>query len=265
VGGGGQLLLNPDLPTEDLGGGPCTVLADGLGLRVAGRRTRGLGYAIGKQDHLAQGSLTELEPGGAEVVARTLDGVPCGARVARGGGAALVLGFGLGHMFDYQVELVRGFARRLGVEPAVAVDGDLQVCLRTDGRLGFLLVANYHDVPNAARLRLTLPGEARVTTLPGRGRLALERRRGYLLPLNLPLPGGDVLRYATAEVLDVARRAGRLALTVTGARDAAAEVELVTAARGARLDGRAVTARRRGRRLRLSFTLSGGAQTLLVK
>lgn len=265
VRGGGRLLLNPDLPVEDLGGGPCTGLADALGVRVTGRRTRGLGYLIGKQDYLAQGSITELAAGGAEVVARTLDGVPCGLRVAREGGIALVLGFGLNHMFDYQVGLVRDLARALGVEPAVAADGDLQVCLRANERFGFLFVSNFHDVPSAGRIRMVLPGETRPTVFPARGRLRLERRRGYILPLNLPLPGGEVLRYTTAEVLDVGRRAGRLALTVTGARAAAAEVELVTAARGARLDGRPVVARRSGRRLRLSLTLTGEPQTLVVK
>lgn len=263
VRGGGRLLVNPELPTEDLGGEPCTVLAEALGVRVTGRRARGLGYAVGPRDCMAQGSVTLFAEGGARVVARAAGGEACGLAVERGGGRALVLGFGLSHVYDYQVELVRGFASDLGVEPAVTTDGELQLCLREGEGCGFLFVANFHDVPAAGKIRLTLPGETRPTVLPARGRLQLGKRRAYVLPLNLPLPGGDVLRYATAEVLDVRRRGGRPALTVIGACGAEAEVELVTAARRASVDGRRVAAERRGGRLRVRFGLSGGEQELI--
>lgn len=261
---GGRLLLNPNLPVEDLGGNPCTVLADFLGVRVAGRRERGLGYTIGQQDYLAQGEITTFEPGGSEVIARTLDGAACGVRVAREGGLTLVLGFGLNHMFDYEIGLVREFARELGVYPAVATDGDLQLCLRANEHCGFLFVANFHDVPNAGRIRLALPGEMNVSTIPARGKLALGNRRCYMLPLNVPLGPSARLRYATCEVLEASARAGRVTLVVTGTPGAEAEIEMITAAARARLDGKPLAAKRVGRRLRLSFRLTGGRQKISV-
>ncbi len=261
---GGRLLLNPELPVRDLGLAPCTVLADARGVKAAGSRTGNLLYFLGGRECLAQGGLTLFEPGEARVLARAADGSPCGLRVVDGG-IALLLGFGLNHMFDYQVELVRGFAAALGVAPAVETDGELQLCLRTDGRCGFLFAANFHDVPRSGRVRLTLPGESRPTALPSRGRIAIGKRRGYVLPLNVPLGGGDVLRYATAEVLEAASRRGTARLVVTGEAGAEGEVELVTRARGARLDGRRVEARRVGRRLRLRFALTGAPQTLVVR
>jgi hypothetical protein len=177
----------------------------------------------------------------------------------------LLLGFGLNHMFDYQVGLVRDLAARLGVRPSIETDPDLQVCLRENGRYGFLFVANFHDEPHSGRIRMVLPGEKRVTVFPSRGRMVLGNRRGYVLPLNLPLPGGDVLRYATAEVLDAQAHGREKRLVVTGAPGAAAEVELVTAAKSASLDGRRVEALRTGRRLRVRFTATGKPQTLLVR
>jgi hypothetical protein len=86
-----------------------------------------------------------------------------------------------------------------------------------------------------------------------------------VLPLNLSLAGGDVLRYATAEVLELSSRGGRHELVLAGARGATGEVELATAARSARLDGKAVAGRRIGRRLRVGFATTGAEQRLVVR
>jgi beta-galactosidase len=262
---GGRLLLNPDLPVEDLGQERCTVLADYLGVKTTGRRERGLGYLVGARDYLAQGEITTFEPGGAKVIARTLDDQPCGLRIERHGGLVLLLGFGLNHMFDYQIALLRDFAGELGVHPAVTTDGDLQLCLRANERYGFLFVANFHDVPNAGKIRMTLPGETKPAVFPARGRIALGNRRCYMLPLNVPLADGELIRYATAEVLEASANRGRKTFVVTGTPGTEAEMELVTAASSATLDGKRLVARRLGRRIRLGFPLSGGRQTLVVK
>jgi len=265
VRGGGRLLLNPGLPARGTGREACTVLADFLGVRAGGTVGGNARYRVGRLEALAQGGLTWFEAPDAEVLAVTMDGRPCGLEVRRGKGRALVLGFGLNHMFDYQVGMVRGFLARLGVRPAVETDPDLQVVLRAGERHGFLFVANFHDQPRSGRVRMTLPGERRPAVFPSRGRMTLGGRRGYVLPLNLPLAGGDVLRYASAEVLDVRGRGGEHRLVLSGAAGGEAEVELVTVAARATLDGRRLAARRVGRRLRVRFATTGSPQTLIVR
>jgi beta-galactosidase len=265
VRGGGRLLLNPGLPARGAGREACTVLADFLGVRAGGTVGGNARYRVGEQEALAQGGVTWFEAPGATVLATTAEGRPCGLDVRRGDGQALVLGFGLNHMFDYQVGLVRDFLARLGVRPAVETDPDLQVVLRAGEGYGFLFVANYHDQPRTGRIRMTLPGERRPSVFPARGRMTLGARRGYVLPLNLPLPGGDVLRWASAEVLDARRRGGEHRLVLSGAAGAEAEVELITAATRATLAGRRAAATRLGRRLRVRFATTGKPQTLLVR
>ena len=93
----------------------------------------------------------------------------------------------------------------------------------------------------------------------------LEARRCYVLPLNVPLAGGDLIRYATAEVLDARARGREIRLVVTGAPGAEGEVELVTTRASAHLDGRRLPAKRLGRRLRLRFVTTGKAQTIVVR
>jgi beta-galactosidase len=265
VRAGGHLLLNPELPMQGAGLEPCTILADYLGVRVTGRRGGNVTYFVDGREALAQGEVLSLEAAQAKVRARTADRKPCGLSLAKDGGRVLLLGFGLNHMFDSQVALVRDFAAGLGIRPAVETDPDLQVCLRANGRYGFLFVANFHDQPHAGRIRMVLPGETRRTVFPSRGSMVLPARRSYLLPLNLPLPGGDVLRYATAEVLGTSVRGREKRLVVTGAPGASGEVELLTDSKTASCGGRRLAAERRGRRLRVRFVTTGKAQTLLVR
>ncbi len=263
VRGGGRLLLNPELPTRGAGREACTILADFLGVRVGGTLGGNACYRLGEQEALAPGGITWFEARADEVIAETAEGKPCGLHLRREAGQVILAGFGLNHMFDYQVDLVRDVMARLGVRPAIETDPDLQVCLRSDGALGFLFVANFHDQPRSGRVRMVLPGESRPTTFPARGRMVLGSRRGYVIPLNLPLAGEDVLRYASAEILAVSRHGGEQRLTVVGAPEAEAEVELVTAAGAVRLDGRKVTGTRRARRLRLRFATTGRPQMLV--
>jgi beta-galactosidase len=265
VAAGGRLLLNPGLPVRGDGGEACTVLADRLGVRVGGTAGGNVCYRVGGQEALAQGGVTWFAAPGATVLAETLDGRPCGLEVRCGEGIALVLGFGLNHMFDYQVGLLRGLLERLDVRPAVETSPDLQVVLRAAADHGFLFVANYHDQPRDGRVRLVLPGERRATTFPARGRMRVGSRRAYVLPLNLPLAGGDVLRYASAEVLDIGRRGGEHRLVLGGAADGAAELELLGAATRATLDGRRLPVEPRGRRSRVRFATTGRPQVLRLR
>jgi beta-galactosidase len=265
VRGGGRLLLNPELPVRGAGREACTILADFLGARVGGTVGGNALYHVGGQEALAQGGITWFEAPGATVVAEAGAGRPCGLDIRREGGQALVLGFGLNHMFDYQVGMMRDFMARLGVRPAVETDPDLQVCLREGDGHGFLFVANFHDQPRSGRVRMTLPGESRPGVFPSRGRMTVGGRRCYVLPLNLPLAGGDVLRCASAEVLDVRGRGGEHRLVLCGAGGGEAEVELLTAARHATLDRHRVAVTRRGRRLRVRFATTGKPQTLVVR
>jgi len=265
VRAGGRLLLNPELPMRGAGREPCTILADFLGVRPGATHAGNLRYRVDGREALAQGGIATFDAPPGRAFAETADGEPCGLDLRRDGGQALLFGCGLNHMFDYQVGLVRDLVARLGVRPAIETDADLQVCLREDGGQGFLFVANFHDGPRTGRIRMVLPGERRATVFPARGRMTLANRRCHVLPLNLALAGGDVLRYSTAEVLEVRARGRALRIVVTGAPGAAAELELVTAARGATLDGRRAAARRIGRRLRLRFATTGTPQTLAVR
>ena len=128
---GGRLLLSGVLPTHDELGAPCSVLADGLGLRVVGERgdqvideigrervyyaTVQASEALGRRfPEVRTGYAQLLEPASptAEVLVHEIgSGAPCAVEVSCGGGTAVVVAV------DYPCDLTfwTALLDRLGV------------------------------------------------------------------------------------------------------------------------------------------------------
>jgi hypothetical protein len=239
-------------------------LADYLGVKVTGKKGRNLGYYIGKQDYLAQGEISMFEAKKAEVVAKTLDGKPCGLRISKDAGKVLLLGFGINHMFDYQIKLVKDFTAEIGVKASIETDGDFQLVARTNNTYGFLFLSNFHDQPNSGKITMMLPGEKKAVTMPSKGKITLGNRRSYIIPLNVSV-AGHIIRYATCELLDVAAHGKETIFTVKGFPGSQAEISLVSAAKTALLDGKKLPCSNVSGKLRLNFTVDGREQTLILK
>lgn len=264
VKAGGKLLLNPNMPEQNLSLKKCTILADYLGVKVTGKKGRNLGYYIGKQDYLAQGEISMFEAKKAEVVAKTIEGKPCGLLIKKDAGKVLLLGFGINHMFDYQIKLIKDFTGQLGVKASIETDGDFQLVARTNNTYGFLFLSNFHDQPNCGTVKMVLPGEKNAIKIPSRGKIFLGNRRSYIIPLNVSI-AGHIIRYATCEILNVVARGKETFITVLGYQNADAEVSLISAAKTAKLDGKPLSCKNTGGKLRLNFTLNGREQLLALK
>jgi len=262
---GGTLVLNPGLPEKDQMLEKCTILADYLLLRTETTIKKNLFFYIGKQDYLAQGEINTFTcPKNAEAIATTREGKACGIRIARDKGQVLLLGFGLNHMFDYHADLVRYFAKTAGVKPSVEVSKDLHAVLRTGGDHGFLFLANYHDAVKSTKVRLIIPGENKSSTFPSSGEITLSNRRCYVIPLNVPLPSGDRIRYAAGEILTIKESNKSKIFDVRGEPGTIVEIELKTDARRASLDGKKIPAVARAGALRIRFEANGARQRLEI-
>ena len=86
-------------------------------------------------------------------------------------------------MFDYQVEMVRGWLRNLGIEPSVRIKPwDVQGVVRWDRERGYLFLFNYHDTPRKGKVRMTLKGHPKAAFEKS---FELERRSSLVVPLRL--------------------------------------------------------------------------------
>ena len=142
---------------------------------------------------------------------------------------------------------------------------DYRWCLEKNEDYGFLFLANYHDEPKETKIRMVLPGERRVTTFPAVNKIKISNRQSYILPLNVPLPSGDKIRYSTAEILDRKEVGVRKTLSLRGAAGSAAEIEIITSCRHVALDNKRVKGTGKPGKLRANFTLNGRIQQLVIK
>lgn len=124
LGGGGLLVLG-EVPTEELDGTPCTVLADALGIRVTGELRDSQHWFTsvcpvwGRGTERRVGRLQLLEAPGADVIAReAMSGTACGVVCRAGTGTAVVLACDIGGDLDFW----RTALETLGVRPGLEID-----------------------------------------------------------------------------------------------------------------------------------------------
>jgi len=201
VRAGGGLLLLGRLPERDLADEPCTVLADGLGIRAGGfvHDDQHFFPSVVRHDWAAPGPEVrvgwrqEIDAPGGEVVLTDVDGAVCGVSVSAGSGRAVVLTAGL----PSDPTLVERAMAHLGTRAAVRVDAPWPGVLATttvaaDGQRAVHLI-NHSAV--AMDVTLTIDG----VELPDGGALRLPGRSGHVLPLGLATAGARV-EWASAEV-----------------------------------------------------------------
>ncbi len=87
----------------------------------------------------------------------------------------------------------------------------VEALLRTDGGVGILYVWNTNDKPVDAQVRINLPGKS-----PSTLNISMKARDAYLLPVNFPLPGGDVLHYINVQVSSISKYKGKPLIVAYG-------------------------------------------------
>jgi len=202
VTGGGGLLLLGRLPTADLEGRPCALLAEALGLtagpvRRLEREYRPAVTASSWAAPMAEvpvGSWQELHATSGDVLLRAaVSGQACGVAVDCGAGRAVVLTAEV----PASPRLFRTAVEHLGARPGLthdaAVPGLFATTTVDDEGSRLLHLLNVSGYPNRVRLWLD-----DAPLFDGR-ELGLPPRTGRMLPLGLRLPRATV-HWSTAEI-----------------------------------------------------------------
>jgi beta-galactosidase len=209
---GGKLVLYPEIPTRDLEGKPCRILADRL--------------ELGKWEVIPGNDVVDVL--GIESVAvkqrlrfERYEGEPIALYTRQnrretaayhkqaGNGEILVLGIAMGQDFDYQLDVIRAVAERIGVRPHLSADvPHLSVVERRNGSESFLFVLNYTEWEQETNLyeggRPLFDGE----------KIVLPPRSGAMYLRNFPVAEGLLIEYATVEMTHWESAEGRVDLTV---------------------------------------------------
>lgn len=222
---GGRLLLCGEVPTHDMLGNPCTLLAEALGAAVTGHQwsdTRvhlsvvAEGWAAPRpEERVSLAQFLDIARG--EVILREYRSTPetgrvCGVDVGVGAGRGIIL------TCDYpgQVDLYRRALAQLGAEAALQHDGPAA---------GVFLTSTANRAGERFLHLLNLDGFAKALRLSDGGRPLLDGqpvniagREALMLPLNVTPSGFDdvCIAYATAEITALDREAGTIEFRLAG-------------------------------------------------
>lgn len=209
---GGKLVLYPEIPTRDLEGKPCRILADRLELGtwevIPGNDVVDvLGIESVAVKQRLRFERYEGEP--IALYTRQNRRETAAYHKQAGNGEILVLGIAMGQDFDYQLDVIRAVAERIGVRPHLSADvPHLSVVERRNGSESFLFVLNYTEWEQETNLyeggRPLFDGE----------KIVLPPRSGAMYLRNFPVAEGLLIEYATVEMTHWESAEGRVDLTV---------------------------------------------------
>ena len=236
---GGNLVMYPALPDRDFAQQPCSLLRDFAGISDVGRESidSPLIDILGHPDiKCANPQLTyrESELQGAEIIARTLTGAPCGFRRRLGKGELVHLGTWLGFDTEGHLPVYEALVKLSGcnLRQAHAEGADLIVRQRfAPDQQALLFIGNYYTDNLSGRIHFTHPANGELITLPyGNSPMEWPALSGLLTPVNVPLSEGIRLLYCTSDLLSVETEPGKICLILSARKDMPGELAIEGAA-----------------------------------
>ncbi|MFH1540784.1 MAG: beta-galactosidase [Elusimicrobiota bacterium] len=180
-----------------------------------------------------------------EIISKTVNNLVCGLKRKIGKGEVVVFGFGITHLFNYHIDIIKYFADMLGIKRTIELTNsnisatlrssdNPTTCFRIKGmthnyinerhdKFGFLFLHNYHRQDEMVSVKLVLPGETKYTKIP---EISMFRSTAQILPLNVSLSEQIKIRYSNIEVLNYKIDGKFLSLDVHAPSTYNAEIEL---------------------------------------
>ena len=235
ITGGGHAVIYPYLPDRDTSQQPCKVLRDAIGADPSGTEVTDspLIDLFDLHDikcNNPQVVFTSESLSGAEVIARTLRGTPCGFEKRVKKGKVTFIGTWAGfdteaHRAFYEKLLERSGAR---LRNAASDNGFIIARERFtgDGR-ALLFVANYYNEEMSGSVTYTHPASGETVRLPLSGeKISWPPLRAILTPVCLQVAEGVTLLHTTSDLLGLRREGNEIIMTLCGDRDLAGEAVL---------------------------------------
>ncbi len=232
ITGGGNAVIYPYLPDRETSQQPCTILRDIIGVTPSGTEVveSPLIDLFDLRDIKCSNPQVVFSPeslSGAQVIARTIIGTPCGFEKWVGKGKVTFIGTWTGfdteaHRLFYERLLKRSAAR---LRNALSDNGFIIVRQRfTDDGRGLLFAANYYNEEMKGSVIYKHPVTGKSVSLPYNGGVIMwPPLRAMLSPLCLQLTVGLILLHSTSDLLGLNKEGGEIFLTLSGDRDLAGE------------------------------------------
>lgn len=197
VESGGKLCLTPYLPEHDLNGRPCRILADAVQVELGDPEH---GYQlVDFRNYPSTFCRMHLKIYGVpdhEIIATSADDPRvCAAfykKIKRGN--LMLLGVGMLHEYQYQMDVIQSVADRMGIHASVyRTHPRIHATIRRGAHGSFLSLLNLDEELASTQVKTG------AEVLFDQAFINVPARSGLLLPLMLQV-GGMTLRYSTMEI-----------------------------------------------------------------
>ena len=235
ITGGGNAVIYPYLPDRESSQLPCTILRDTIGVTPSGTEVidSPLIDLFDLRDIKCSNPIiifTTEAITGAEVIARTISGIPCGFEKRVGKGTVTFIGTWAGfdteaHRMFYEKLLERSGAK---LRNATSDNGFIIARQRFtgDGR-ALLFAANYYNEELNGNVTYSHPVTGEPVTLPFIGEeIPWPPLRAILTPVCLQLAEGLTLLHSTSDLLGLRNEGNEIVLILSGDRDLTGEAVL---------------------------------------
>jgi beta-galactosidase len=230
---GGNGVLFPYLPDRELSQRPCTIIRDALSVSPSGRETidSPLIDICGLKDIKCanpQIIYSEESLSGAEVIARTVRGTPCGFIKVIGNGSLIHLGTWIGFDTEDHKLVYEAMLKRSGAKLRQASTGNDKIAVRerfTDNNSAILFAGNYYNEEQMGKITYTHPQSGEAITIPyTQEEMLWPPLYGVLTPVCLEVSEGLKILHSTSDILGVEEINDQLGITLFGDRDLAGEI-----------------------------------------
>jgi len=171
---------------------------------------------------------TEQSLAGAEIIARTIGGSPCGFTKTLGRGSIIHLGTWIGfdtegHKAVYEAILTKSGSK---IRQASASNDNIAVRERFTGdHAALLFIANYYNEEQDGKVTYTHPESGEAINVPyAQDGMIWPALYGVLTPVCMEVSDGIKVLHSTSDILGVAGNNGQLEITLYGDRDLAGEI-----------------------------------------
>ncbi|MRR22913.1 hypothetical protein EG830_08030 [bacterium] len=276
MSGGGHAVIFPYLPDRETSQQPCSILRDAVGVVPSGIEIidSPLIDLLDQQDIKCSNPLVVFSDESlqeAEIIARTINGTPCGFEKSTGKGKVTFIGTWAGfdtegHRNYYETLLQRAGAR---LRNTSSENGFLIARERftSDGR-ALLFAANYYNEEHTGRVVYTHPVTGENVTIPmASSEITWPPLMAILTPVCMELMEGIRLLHSTSDILGVSLKGNELNINLSGDRDMPGEIILegtgTPKVSSAELDNLPLRICRKGERVALTYRHEHGPVSLL--
>lgn len=228
IAGGGNAVIYPYLPDRELSHKPCTILRDTISVSPSGTEVidSPLIDLLGFHDIKCSNPIitfTEESLSGAEIIARTISGAPCGFVKNHGRGSVIHLGTWMGFDTEGHKPVYMAILERSGAKLRTASSDNDYITVRerfTETGKALLFVANYYNEERKCRVIYTHPETGESVHLPLSGReMLMPALYSVLTPVCLEIAEGLKILHSTSDILDYDMAEGCLQVVLYGDRD----------------------------------------------